>query len=476
LSDLLDGVAPARPHRIVVVGGGFSGTVLVVHLLLRSAVPLAITMVDRSALPHRGVAYATSRAEHLLNVRAGDMSALVDDPGHFARWLAATGLPFSADDFAPRQAYGDYLAALFEHARKSRVHSSVACIRGHAASLKLDGNSVEAALDDGTILESDTVVLAMGNAPPALPRQLAELDENFVAQYAWMDSALDGLPDSGSVLILGSGLTAIDQVLELKAREFQGRIFLLSRRGMLPVVHRTGCGSWSPAWTRDLPGDLRSTVARLRDQIRLARSQGVDWRPVVDSLRPVTPRLWQSLSVSDRKRFLRHLRSYWEVSRHRMPPQSTAALRELMRSGQLSIIAGTLLSAEQHDDHVMISYRQRGTQAKSSIAVHRIINCIGPGFVPRSQDPLIEQLLKDGVARLDPVGLGIETTPEGALISASGVKLEQVYTIGPVRKASLWETTAVREIRMQAIELADLILEKSRTGSLIAEAEGIEAH
>jgi uncharacterized NAD(P)/FAD-binding protein YdhS len=70
---------------VLIIGGGFSGTMLVVHLL-RNSPCLSVAVVDRGALPGRGIAYSTPHRFHLLNVPAGDMSAWPDAPDDILRW------------------------------------------------------------------------------------------------------------------------------------------------------------------------------------------------------------------------------------------------------------------------------------------------------------------------------------------------------------------------------------------------------
>src|ERR1700761_6023692 len=88
--------------RVVVVGGGFSGTLVAVHLL-RQSNNVEVDIVDER-LPGRGLAYSTSCDAHLLNVPAIRMSAFGSEPLHFLEWLPAHGVPAAGSDlFAPRK-------------------------------------------------------------------------------------------------------------------------------------------------------------------------------------------------------------------------------------------------------------------------------------------------------------------------------------------------------------------------------------
>jgi uncharacterized NAD(P)/FAD-binding protein YdhS len=109
--------------RVTIVGGGFSGTMAAVNLARLSDQPLEIHIVNTRYPLGRGVAYGTSREEHLLNVAARNMSAVPDHPGHFLDWLRTrvdySGLPETQlrETFVPRRVYGDFLRSLLRTSR-----------------------------------------------------------------------------------------------------------------------------------------------------------------------------------------------------------------------------------------------------------------------------------------------------------------------------------------------------------------------
>ena len=103
----------APPHHVAIVGGGFSGTLQAVNIL-RHAGP-RVTLIERRPVVGRGTAYSAAHEDHLLNVRAGSMSAFPDDPGHFVRWLERHGLGGAAD-FISRRTYGTYLGDILGEA------------------------------------------------------------------------------------------------------------------------------------------------------------------------------------------------------------------------------------------------------------------------------------------------------------------------------------------------------------------------
>src|SRR5688572_13052352 len=87
----------APPPSVAIVGAGFSGSLLAVHLVRQARAPLRVILVERRGRPGRGVAYGTRHSSHLLNVRTAGMSAFPEDPDHFVRWSRESGgLPDSA--------------------------------------------------------------------------------------------------------------------------------------------------------------------------------------------------------------------------------------------------------------------------------------------------------------------------------------------------------------------------------------------
>ncbi len=54
---------------IAIVGAGFSGTLLALHLLRRCPPPTKLVLIERNSQFGRGLAYATGNPSHILNVR-----------------------------------------------------------------------------------------------------------------------------------------------------------------------------------------------------------------------------------------------------------------------------------------------------------------------------------------------------------------------------------------------------------------------
>ncbi|MEU4241362.1 FAD/NAD(P)-binding protein [Actinoplanes sp. NPDC026619] len=411
-------------RTVAVVGGGCSG-VLATRELLRGG--------DRVALiepgePGGGLAYGTARPWHLLNSRAGAMSADPDDPGHFARWAGC-----SPDEFRPRAEYGRYLRDVFGGL------SGVDVIQARATGLTASG----VALEGGREVRADEVVVATGN--PAAAEPAARRDHPDYIPDPWRPGVLDAIGSDVPVLLVGAGLTAIDVVLTLTA---DGRrdapITAVSRRGQLPLAH-------TPVAAPPLP--LRETPGNLRDLVRIVRAEADragDWRAVVDGLRPIIDQLWGSFTHEEQEQFLRHLARPWECHRHRMAPPVGATIDGLREEGRFEVRSGGIRSMTAPPAGGLLVELEAGVQWFGAV-----VNCAGPGRLPAAAGSFAGSLLDAGHARVGPHGLGLDIDADGRLIGADGKVRDGRWVIGPLRRGAQWETTAVPEIRSQARALID---------------------
>lgn len=451
--------------RIAVIGAGVSGVLTAIHLLWRCRPGDRIYLVERSAKLGPGVAYGTRHPLHLVNVRADNMSAFADEPDHFTRWLArlepeeraAAGRRTMAGLFVRREIYGRYVQVLLgDTIIRQGGAQNLYIVTDTATGLIPSGTGFRLETDGGRSYDVDAAILAVGNFPPSdisLPGYVAN---------PWTEDALEGVEPDRPVLILGTGLTAVDVVLMLQDRGFEGPIIALSRRGLLPQAHAPS----SPWAGFRLDAEDRRSLASLfqavRREVRRAAEVGVDWRCVIDALRPHVQLLWRELSPADRHRFVRHVRPWWDTHRHRMAPPIADSVEAARRSGALKIVAGRLLGIEARDQglHARWHARDGGTE---ELLAQRVIDCRGPGTdYARLPHPLIRQLLGQGLVRPDPIRLGLETTPHGILVRADGTPCPNLFAIGPVTRGTFWEITSVPDIREHAEHVAVSALDAAR--------------
>lgn len=449
---------------IAIVGAGFSGAATAIHLLTRHGdKPLSVMLVNRHANLARGVAYGTHSPSHLLNVPAARMSLFPDRESDFLEFLRQYDSGVDGGSFVARSLYGRYLGTRLKQAIAAAPAMRYTGLTGEVADLGLDETShtAELRLTDGRRLAADHVVLAVGNYPPADP---PVPDVGFYASHhyirdPWAPGALDHVPLEAPVLMIGTGLTMLDVALELSHRGLSAPMYALSRRGLLPQMHRhlpSMPANPAPADVLRASPSARAYLHGLRHAVREAASRGVDWRDVIGSLRPATRALWQALDLKERRRFLRHVQVYWDVHRHRTAPASGANLEELIRRGALHVYAGRLQRLTSGTEEATVVWRPRGGGPERRLGVAAVINCTGPqSDITRLSDPLIRSLLTRGWIRPDPLRLGLDTDGRGALLDNAGRPSRVLSYTGPLLRARDWEGTAVPELRLAALELAD---------------------
>jgi uncharacterized NAD(P)/FAD-binding protein YdhS len=354
-----------------------------------------------------------------------------------------------ADDFVVRRIYGEYLADLLAKAQRA-AGDRLELVQGEAINLETFENRPRIVLADGRHIQADAVVLALGNLPPQLPRgfDLEALRENYSAD-PWSSGLGDGLSAEDIILLLGTGLTMIDAALQLVASGFEGKMIGLSRRGLLPRPH-ADAAPHAPAGESLAGLPLSVMVKRVR-----SRSSSIGWRSAVDELRVSTHDIWRAATADERARFLRHLRPWWDVHRHRVAPELAERLDQLQLEGRLEVLAGKIDAVRVEADHALLSVRPRGYAACRTIAAKKIVNCTGPsGDLNRSELPLLMDLARKGMIRPDFQRLGIDTGEGGKVVASDGTISDWLYALGPIAKGALWEVTAVPDLRHEAAALA----------------------
>lgn len=448
-----------KVDHAVIVGGGFSGTLLAINLLRHGG--LKVTMVERHAdRLGRGLAYGAAQAGHILNVRAANMSALPDQPGHFVAWLKKQGLG-QEGSFATRRDYGAYLCGMLD-AIRVRTGDRLTILTDEAVALHLREHGVAIGLRSGAMLDADAAVLAPGNLPPHDLPAFAGLSAPAYVNDPWAADIAEGLKAEDQLLLLGSGLTAVDCALSLEGAGFRGRIIALSRRGLAPHSHGPAA---PPMPAVDRPGGPVSTLVHALRR----RSAEIGWRHAVDELRPLTQDMWRAASAGERNRFLRHLRPYWDVHRHRIAPQVAARLAAMQAEGRLEVRAAKVVDAIPDDRGLTVHLRPRGRDAVEPIRVARAVNCTGPlGDLRRTSDPLLCQLAGCGAIRPDPLAIGIDVDRQCHAIARDGSAQQRLFVVGPMTRGAHWEIVAVPDIRRQVWALA-----REMTGAHWVEAEGL---
>ena len=408
-------------RRLIIVGGGAGGVLVALHVVRNSRESTTLTIIEPQQRLGEGVAYSTQDDTHLLNVPAGGMSAYSDDPQHFAAWAGC-----APDAFVARHRYAAYLRSELASAvaASNTVHMQHVC----DAAITISHDPLRVTVSNGTVIDGDALILALGNAPPTPPDWVHDFTATRVVSDPWSPRALDAISAGRQVLCIGTGLTFVDVALSLARRGV--RVTGVSRHGLLPMAH---------ASFGALPV-LPASFATPRAVLRWIRTQA-DWRAALGALRPATPHIWQGFTPRQQAQFLRLARRYWDIHRHRM---STEVAHEF---------------AHRQATGAIVVRRGDGRQLAESGTFDAVVLCTGPDDAALLTTPPLRALVDAGVICPGPHGMGVNTDAVGGQItSAAGSPAAGLFAIGPLRRGTLWESTAVPEIRSQAQQLAKLLV------------------
>jgi uncharacterized NAD(P)/FAD-binding protein YdhS len=469
---------------IAVIGAGFCGTMVATHLLRMIAtgtLRARIVLINRpspsqqadkanshSTTLARGMAYGTNSRQHLLNVPAARMSAFADAPNDFIDYLLRHSHNADGSQFVPRHWYGSYLQETLAHAEAKAMatssftpltvrHQTVMDILP-AQSSQVTAPAYQLIYADGSTETAARVVLALGNFAPAKLPFIAEklAHDARIINDPWQPAAFDAVRHDLPILLVGTGLTMFDVAVALRAEsstEATSTIYALSRRGLWPQAHRaqTQAPLLHDVSSLSACNRIRPLLKLLRAEVAAAAKVGCDWRDVVAGLRPITPQLWGQLPQIERRRFLRHLKPYWESHRHRAAPEIAKLVYSWASQGKIVSKASRILEIDDFAESkqygmLRVQYRQPGSDHVLQLNVGTVINCTGPSS-DLSAEPLMAALAARGIIKADPLRIGVEVDDNYRLLSAAGVPAQGLYYAGPLLRAKHWEATAVPELR-----------------------------
>ncbi|WP_167007300.1 FAD/NAD(P)-binding protein [Mumia sp. ZJ430] len=481
--------APRRTRpTVVIVGAGASGTLVALHLARTAggrSTGVDVVLVDPADRWGRGPSFGTLDDQHLLNVPAAGMSALPQDPAHFVAWRTREDAEHGSDPgtFARRRQYARYLDETLTEAYQGPPgeFASLRHLRTRAVALRRTPSGAVVATADGRDLAADAVVVATGLpaaghawAPEALTGSA------FFVPDPWAPGAVDVVrrdrSGPGDVLLVGTGLTAVDVTLSLTdAGSRDDRVVrAISRHGRLPRRHASELKLAAIPDVSDWGDDLASILDAAARHLASVRRDSGDWRPGADGLRFQVSTLWGRLSEADKRAFVADHAGAWNVLRHRMAPSSAALIGGLRQAGRLVLGTGSVLGAEPLPGgglrvRVSTGSTSEGTGSTSegggeaSYDVGWVVNCTGPRADIRTVgDPFLDDLLRPrggaALAEVATAGMGLRTQG-GRLVDSEGRADAPVWTLGALRRGELWESTAVPEIRSQALAVATSVLD-----------------
>jgi uncharacterized NAD(P)/FAD-binding protein YdhS len=464
--------ALSKKH-IVVIGGGFSGVVFALQLKAAEIGDLAITIIEPQKELGAGLAYSSRDPEHRLNASAAIHFALPDRTDEFDLWYRRNladqdlGADYAGDYYPQRHDFARYLSVLVEELLLGGKGAIVRHVQATATSVgDVVGGMIEVETDNGELLQADAVVLATGNRPanPPPPFSGDILHHPSLIAVPWDRERVGAVDNDDHVLILGTALTAADMIASLQGQKHRGAITAISRRGLVPhtrppmsppqssehskdgkpsrngpVAQTAGVLSVWHRISGDVPGflkharDNKSTLGLLRivrAECRRIEAEGGTWHAAFDDLRDSVWQIWPSLELKEKRRFLRHLKSYYDIHRFRMPPQAHEAIDAAIDRGQLNIRAARFVGAAADGSRIKVVMRARRSNVEVSESFDTVINCTGTvtGFF---DDPLSRNLTASGTLRPHGTGIGWDTDLDCRAIRGDDSVNERFFVVGP---------------------------------------------
>ncbi|MDQ0322408.1 putative NAD(P)/FAD-binding protein YdhS [Pararhizobium capsulatum DSM 1112] len=434
--------------NVAVIGRGFSGMMMAIALLKTIRQPFRLRLIDPMPTVSGGQALLTARSTEILNSRARDLSVSTGEPKDFTRWLQANApfrqavsaaIPGFGQIFVPKSTFSDYVFQRFSEALAERKDVSVQMSSEGVASVRVTESGLfEIAFEEGDTGRFHDVILATG-----FGRKRAE------SRLEALDTFAEGGADAEHVVVLGSGLRVVDQVLQLRDGGFRGRITIVSRRGFLPQPHtRLPADAVFP--NHPMPSNLRQIVRFVREACAEAEENGWSWQATMNGLRKRARTLWSSLPPSEKRQFNRHLRSIYDAHRNRLPADVHARLERELATGQTELRRGTAIETVTSGLRV----RWAGETEESLFAASEVIDC--RCLAPDLCEPVIADLLKGGLAVTDELDLGLAVNPAGELLGSKN-RPAGLFAIGPLGLGSLPDIDLVPEIVTQTYAAASLI-------------------
>lgn len=460
---------------IAIIGAGFAGSMLTVHLLNLAQGPLRIALIDKSSILSRGVAYGTQDPAHLLNIPVVQMGAFPQQPDHFYKWLQEhqhawmhldptfADLDITPGAYVPRHLYGFYLSNVLSEACRENAEKEITIELLHDEVVDVQNTlcaTLELTLSSGAKLEAHKMVLATGvpAVQPIPTKGLTNLPgPTFKRDHPLEASSLSALPKESSLTVIGAGLTMLDEVMSLIDRGYPGKITAFSPQGWLPEVHRTHSQFHEESDPLEkTPKTALELFKKLHRAAKECTRKGDDWRSLIDHYRTHSSKIWEALSNSEKSKVFKHLRALWNRFRHRMPGIMQLALEELIEEGRFELIAGRVTSVEGLGNRVAIRYLPKGEKETATFMTDYVLNCTGPNYaIDTVQWPLMQNLLKRGILQPHPTGYGIAVAMDG---SAKGVLEGKLFALGQLLIGERFESITVPEIREQALHLSEKLL------------------
>lgn len=478
--------AMTGPRQVVVVGGGFSGTMAAIQLArMGGGRPIEVTVVNTGYKPACGVAYDTACREHLVTLPAHMSSAFPDEPAHLVEWLQSDACAQDAEvqtldpdnlpgAFISRRLYGRYLESL--------MHEYVAGSHAHGVRIRyVDGEAVdvenvtpagaEVVLHDGRRIPAHKIVLATGNEAPA---GLPGFSTAAVAQHPgwvanpWLEwsTHLDGADPDQDVVLLGTGLTCVDIMLTLLRQNWRGSITAVSRHALLPMPHfgpdesLEGTQDWPPAGVELTELSLQELLDLFSEHATRVKAAGGHPARLIGKISPQATHIWQSFDLADKQLFVNRYATRYKNLRQQIAPSLHDELQQAVVQEKIKVAQGSVLAVDTDGASLRVRIQDgQDPQLACTLRADMVINCLGPNVrMTETNSRILRQLLARQLIEPDDMDMGIRVDAGLRALVDGRQASPLILALGPLLRGTLWDSIAVPNLRVQAVEVAQTIL------------------
>jgi len=438
--------------KIAIVGFGFCGIMVFGNILRKiseqkSQIKIKFIIFEKNGADAIGAGFSDFNDNYILNVPVKKMSPLENQPNDFLNFLQENFSDIykknGADGYVPRNIYGQYLKKLrdnfFQLADDLKINYEF--IEQEVVDIE-EGFKIITTLD---IIEADEVVISSSFVQSQL--NYCDNDEKLISPL-WSKNSKNfhqknNFNGDDKICIIGTGLSAVDVLVGLNAKNFSGKIYAISRRGNFPKSHFFQSNLEIKQDLIDLINvdDAKLGILNISLKFRryLRKNKEYDLRHLIDSIRVKTKTLWHNLDEKNKRNFLKKILPYWNIFRHRVLNSSLEIVSEMIKNNRLEIVKSSVKSITKKGDKFMIN------AGKKSFECHYVVNCLGFDYNIRNY-PLIESMTRKNLLQKDLI-----------LVKSNHPK---VYLVGGLNIGRDFEITAVPDIKIDANLVAQEIFSK----------------
>ena len=440
----------------LIIGSGFAGAAMTVHLVEAGVDPKNINVVGPTILGS-GNAFGCKHKDYRLNVRSEIMWIHPEKKNEFTTWAKRnTKDPLALHESGNFYRRADF--AIFVHSKLKNFLQKKQLIHKRNLVKKIykekDGLWVSI-LNNQEKLTSKNIILATGNPIPAWPCHIEEKamkQKGALIENPWCGNWVNNINKKDKILIIGTGLTALDCISALKSLDHEGQIILISKSGKFPPIQAKWERNENPNW----PGDknkelLPSTMIKFfKSYLPDNPPSTPEWQSAWEELRLDLNQHWNRILDDGKIKLKNKLYSTWSRFRYRASPHTISAKEYFIKNNQIKLYKGHVKNISLEGKDLFLCLFDGG-----KVIVDKVINCSGKG-----NDDLIKQIINDKLGVKDIFNETLKVDKNNKVIPFEEKENVGLYMIGPTLMESFGDAVAANKVSMQGLNLAKLLTNK----------------